>query len=154
LAKLQATACGKQLLSAQERSWETMIESRARVLGSCVMRRSPSIVPDVSDRDIYLVLDDFGGRLGLAWRESDATHTDRETVITDLIEGQYSDPIRVVAFNTAEGWSRDVSEELADEIAQRCAMERFDVPLFLEGFVERHGSGRTAQLPLPLRGAA
>ncbi|MCS3978749.1 hypothetical protein [Bradyrhizobium japonicum] len=32
------------------------------------MRISPSIVPG-SERDIYLVLDDFGGRLGRAWTE-------------------------------------------------------------------------------------
>ena len=32
------------------------------------MPRSPSIVPDDTNRDVYLVLDDFG-RLGKAWRE-------------------------------------------------------------------------------------
>jgi hypothetical protein len=36
--------------------------------------------------------------------------------------------VRVIAFNTAEGWSRDVSEELADEIADCYAMEGLDVP--------------------------
>ena len=34
------------------------------------MRRSPSIVPPGNDQDVYLVLDDFGGRIGLAWREN------------------------------------------------------------------------------------
>jgi hypothetical protein len=119
------------------------------------MRRSPSIAPtSPDDHDIYLVLDDFGARLGRAWRETDEERTDRKTVITDLIEGQYSDPARVVVFNTAEGWSRDVSEELAEEIAQRCAMDGFDIPPSLESFVDRHGSGRPRQLPLPLRGVA
>ena len=118
------------------------------------MRHSPSIVADTEDRDVYLVLDDFGGRLGRAWRETDEAQTDRQTVITDLLDGQYSNPVRVVAFNTAEGWSRDVSEDLADELANRCAMYGFDVPQFLEAFVERHGDGKPAQLPLPLRGAA
>jgi hypothetical protein len=118
------------------------------------MRRSPSIAPaQPDDVDVYLVLDDFGGRLGRAWRETDEESTDRQTVITDLIDGQYSNPARVVAFNTAEGWARDVSEEIADEIAERCARDGFDVPPFLETFVDRHGSGRPVQLPLPLRGA-
>lgn len=116
------------------------------------MPRSPSIVPETADRDVYLVLDDFG-RLGRSWRETDEARTDRETIITDLIDGQYSSPVRVVAFNTAEGWSRDVSEDLADEIARRCAMDGFDVPPSLEGFVDRHGN-EPVQLPLPLRGAA
>ena len=28
------------------------------------MRRSPSIVPEADNREIYLALDDFGGKLG------------------------------------------------------------------------------------------
>jgi len=72
----------------------------------------------------------------------------------DLVDGQYSNPARVVAFNTAEGWSRDISAEIADEVVERCSMDGFDVPLALEDFVDRHGSGRPAQLPLPLRGTA
>ena len=71
-----------------------------------------------------------------------------------MIDGQYANPARVVCFNTAEGWSRDASEDVADEIADRLAAEYRDrVPASLEGFLDRHG-GRPAQLPLPLRGAA
>jgi hypothetical protein len=99
------------------------------------------------------VFNDYG-KLGRAWCETDEHWTDRETLITYLMEGQYSDPVRVVAFNTAEGWSRDVSKEIADQVARRCAMDGFDVPPFLEGFVDRHGTGRPVQLPLPLRARA
>ena len=49
------------------------------------MPRAPSIVPEALDQDIYLLLDDFGGRLGRAWRETDA---DRETVIRNLLAGE------------------------------------------------------------------
>jgi len=65
------------------------------------------------------VVDNFG-RHGRAWRETNVEETDLETVITDMLEGQYSDPVRVVGFNTAEGWSRDVSEDVAQEIRYRC----------------------------------
>jgi hypothetical protein len=119
------------------------------------MRRSPSIasaLPD--DVDIYLVLDDFGGRLGRAWRESDEERTDRETVITDLLEGQYANPIRIVAFNTAERWSCDVSEDIADELGRRLAFQGRDTIPELEEFLERHIGDRPVQLPLPLKGAA
>ena len=105
------------------------------------MRQSPSIVPETVDRDVYLVLNDFG-YLGRAWTESDEQNTDRETVIRDLFHGQYSDPVRVVAFNTAQGWSRDVSEEVANELAKRLASERDEVPLALEAFLERYGEHR------------
>jgi len=117
------------------------------------MRLSPSIVPDTDDRDMYFVLDDFGGRLGRAWPETGEERTNREIVITDLMTGQYSNPVRVVAFNTIEGWSRDVSEEIADELARWYAAQDADIPPSLEDFIERHGSGRPVQLPLPLRGA-
>ena len=68
-----------------------------------------SIVPDSGDQNVYLVMDDLG-RLGRIWPEADAEATVLETVITDLLTGQYRSPVRVVAFNTAERWSEDVSE--------------------------------------------
>ncbi len=49
------------------------------------MRRSPSIIPDAVDRDVYLVLDDFG-HLGRSWREMDEQSTDRPAVIQDLLK--------------------------------------------------------------------
>jgi len=49
------------------------------------------------------------GRQGCVWREADAERTDLETVIAELMSGQYRDPRRVIAFNTAERWSEDVS---------------------------------------------
>ena len=45
------------------------------------MRTSPSIVPRDDDQDIYLVMDDFGGRLGLAWCETNPDSTAFEIVI-------------------------------------------------------------------------
>jgi hypothetical protein len=49
------------------------------------------------------------------WGEVDYEQTDLETVIQDLLSGQYNSPSRVVAFNTAEKWSHDVSEDVAQE---------------------------------------
>jgi hypothetical protein len=83
------------------------------------MRTSPSIVPHAADRDTYLVLDDFGGPIGCFWRETDADSADRETLIRDLVDGQYGNPVRIVAFNTSEGWSRDVTMDIADELRRR-----------------------------------
>ena len=64
------------------------------------------------------MLDDFG-RIGRSWRETDENATDRETLIRDLVQGEFSNPIRIVAFNTAEGWSRDVTVDIADELRRR-----------------------------------
>ena len=99
---------------------------------------SPSIVPPGNDQDVYLVLDDFGGRIGQSWREADVEATRLETVLADLLDGQYSNPVRVIAFNTAEGWSRDVSEDVAHELHRRCAEQARDLPSSLEQFVDRY----------------
>lgn len=82
------------------------------------MRKSswtPSIVPRGEDQNVYLVLDDFGQR-GQAWRETDVEATDLEIVISDMLDGQYNDPVRVIGFNTAEKWSQDVSGDVAHEL--------------------------------------
>jgi hypothetical protein len=60
------------------------------------MPRSPSIVPEDTDRDIYFVLDHFG-ILGRVWRETDDGDTDRATPIRYLLEGQYQNPNEIGA---------------------------------------------------------
>jgi hypothetical protein len=114
------------------------------------MRRSrtPSIVPNGTDQTVYLVLDDFG-RLGRAYRETDVERADLESVISDLMSGQYSNPVCVVAFNTAEHWADDVSEDIAREILHRADLAGIDPPPSIEVFVDRHlGSDRQLTLRL------
>jgi hypothetical protein len=113
------------------------------------MARSPSIVPGI-DQDVYLVLDDLGWT-GCAWRESRVEDTHLESVIKDLLQGLYSNPVRIIGFNCAQGWSRDVSEDVARELCRRCADEGSDLSEFLRYFVERYaGRDQDAQLPLPI----
>src|SRR3978361_1027978 len=88
---------------------------------------TPSIGPNGEDLTVYLVKDDLG-RLGAVWREAHAEATDLETVITDLLTGQYHDPVRVNSFNTVERWSEDVSEDVAHELRRRCDLQMRDVP--------------------------
>ena len=115
------------------------------------MRQSPSIIPaDRLDRTIYLVLEDFSS--GAAWRETDEDRTDYRTVINDLLTGQYDNPLRVVAFNPWRGWSRDASEDVAEELARRVDFQEREASEPLREFIENF-TGRTvgAQLLLPLR---
>jgi len=98
------------------------------------MRTSPSIVPHKADQDTYLVLDDFG-RTGCCWRETEVDGADRETLIRDLLDGQYSHPVRIVAFNSAEGWSRDVTVDIADELRRRY-VELDDAPEAMLDFID------------------
>jgi hypothetical protein len=59
--------------------------------------RRSSIVPDDNDQTVYLAAEDFV-KPGRAWAEAEYERTDLEAVIQDLVTGQYSNPIRVVAF--------------------------------------------------------
>jgi hypothetical protein len=114
------------------------------------MRKSnwtPSIVGR-DDQDAYLVVDDLG-RLGRVWCEADVEAADFETVVMDLLDGQYKNPIGIFAFNPAEGWSRDVSENVALELRLRCDLQLRDVPSSIQDFVGRH-EGSSRQLTLRL----
>ena len=106
-----------------------------------------SLVPGF-DVAVHVVLDDFG-KVGRAYRETDVERGDLETTITDLMSGQYSDPVRVVAFNTAERWSEDVSEDVVREIMRRLDIAGDELPSSLEAFVEAH-LGPDRQLTLRL----
>jgi hypothetical protein len=119
------------------------------------MRSSPSIVPtDRLDRDIYLVLEDFGARAGCAWRETDEADTDLETVLRGLLSGQYAYPVRIVCFNPGEGWSRDATSDVADALAQRAMDADVEVSSPLRDFIAANATRRfDRQLALPL-GAA
>ena len=77
-----------------------------------------NLVPGVApiNGDIHLVLCDFGNG-GQAFVETDITASSREEIVQSLIQGQYTRPLRVVALNL-ENWSRDVSEEIALEVAR------------------------------------
>jgi hypothetical protein len=96
---------------------------------------APSLVPYGADQTVYLVIDRFA-RLGTIYREAEIERTDLETVITDLMSWQFNDPVCVVAFNTLEHWSQDVSKEIALEIQTRCDIEGAAVPEHIRDFVD------------------
>ncbi len=96
------------------------------------MPGSPSIVPQDADHDMYIILDAFGAWVGRAWGETEDIY--RETVIRDLLDGVYSYPVRIVAFNTAEGWSRNITFEIAAELKQRRA-EGKDIPACVQNLL-------------------
>ena len=95
---------------------------------------TPSIVPSEDDT-VYIVEDDFG-KPGRVYSETDSEQCDRETTLQDLYSGQFYDPFRVVAFNTREGWSRDVSYELAAELQRRADIDRRELSGSLAEFVD------------------
>jgi len=97
---------------------------------------APSLVPP-SDVTVHLVLDDFGPS-GRAYLKTDEDKADRDTVIRGLIGGMYKNPVRVVAFNTSEFWSRDVSEDVAWEVVNRAVASGSRLPAGTYHFVAFH----------------
>ena len=79
------------------------------------MSNTPSLAPDDYDTTVHIVLNDYGG-LGAAYIETDEMAASEDTIVSNIIEGEYSNPLRVVAFNTHEGWSRDVTKDIAHKI--------------------------------------
>jgi hypothetical protein len=96
---------------------------------------SSHIVPYGADQTLYLVVDGYGG--GASRRELEIERTDLEAAICELMSGQFNDPVRVIAYNTLEHWSEDVSAEVALEIQSRCDMDGCDLPEHIKDFVER-----------------
>jgi hypothetical protein len=88
------------------------------------------------DQNIYLVIVDLGEHV--VRREANIESTELETAITDLLDGQYSNPIRVIAGNTAEGWSRDVSDGIAHQLRRRSDLQLTHLTECLADFVARH----------------
>jgi hypothetical protein len=59
-----------------------------------------------------------------------------EATIADIMSGQVDDIERVIAFNPAECWSRDATEDIAMEIANRIGQT--PIRPALRDFIEMH----------------
>ena len=108
---------------------------------------SPRVVPYGADETVYLVVDSFGAN-GTVYRETEIEKADLETIISDMISGQFNNPVRVIAFNTLEHWAEDVSADAATEIQTRCDMDGLPVPEHVHDFVQ---SNRPLARQLALR---
>jgi len=109
------------------------------------MPRTGAKIPYGADQTAYLVVDRMG-RQGDVYCEIEIERTDFETVVADLLAGQFNDPVRVTAYNTLEHWSRDISADIATEIQTRCDIEGAAVPEHIEDFVRSH-TGAVPQHP-------
>ena len=92
----------------------------------------PGEVPFGADQTIYLIID------RLADRDIEIERADLEAVMADLMAGLANDPRRVVAFNTLEHWSEDISALIAWEIQSRCDIAGEPIPEHISDFVADH----------------
>ena len=102
------------------------------------MRNQTPLVPGqpAFDVTVHIVLNDFGP-LGRAYVEADEAKADEATIIENILSGQYSHPVRVVAFNTAEGWACDVTEDIARAVWSKARSEYRPIGKVAQEFLER-----------------
>ena len=100
------------------------------------MRTKIPLAPREPDVTVYIVLNDFGP-LGSAYVETDEAEADEATIIENILSGQYSHPMRVVAFNTAEGWARDVTEDIARVVLSKVRNEDRSIGIAAQEFLVR-----------------
>jgi hypothetical protein len=100
--------------------------------------QSADTVPYGADQTVYLVVDSFGSR-DAVYRQAEFEFADIETAIGELLAGRFNNPVRVIAYNTLEHWTEDVSAQIAAEIQSRCDIDGQAVPEHVRDFVISHG---------------
>jgi hypothetical protein len=101
------------------------------------MRNQTPLAPrEQFDVTVHIVLNDFGP-LGRAYVETDEAEADEATIVENIMSGQFSQPLRVVAFNTAEGWGRDVTEDIARAVLSKAQNEHRSIGMVVQEFLER-----------------
>ena len=100
---------------------------------------APDIVPYGADQTIFVVVDSLAAD-GNGGQETEVECEDFDTVVSEFMAGQFQDPVRVVAFNTLEHWSQDLSFEVAQEIQARCDIDGLPVPEHVKDFLEKHAA--------------
>ena len=86
---------------------------------------------------------------GACFVETDPNEADATTVVRNLLYGQYGEPLRVVAVNVEEGWSRDVSEAIAYKVQQIAQQDDIELTDGTLAFIDAH-SETAFQPTLPL----
>ena len=89
------------------------------------------------DADMYLV--ECRTRDGsVVFAERDTERSSRKDTLADIHGGQIENVTRVYAFNTFEGWSRDVSEDFARDLLAAELSDNSTVGNLNIGFIEWH----------------
>ena len=72
--------------------------------------------------------------------ERDVAALDFESTVADIMAGQIEEVERVIALNPAEAWAREVTEDIAIEIARRIGRQNGSRPIQpgLRDFIEQH----------------
>lgn len=103
-------------------------------------RRAVSRPEPIPDADLFVIEADIvaQGRRERYFAERDSARTNRRDTLTDIVSGQIERVRRVLSLNPAEGWARDVSEDIARDALRAALDQREGVPDHLMDFLEEH----------------
>ncbi len=96
--------------------------------------RRPRPLPGPPDATLHMII--ARHRRGAYAAERDVGDLGREATIADIMNGQVEDVERVLAFNPAECWSRDATEDIAIEISHRVG--NGPIRAAVRDFIETH----------------
>ena len=108
------------------------------------MGQDVSLVPLYEDNNVYMVLDELV-TFGRVWRETSEEAANEQTVLNLIADGEFHHPVRVIVFNSAEGWCRDETAALGLKLLEMSREGRALGPAAID-FVER----TTGQVPTVL----
>ena len=95
-----------------------------------------------SGEPVFLVLDDYGRQIGRGYVDTAEEKATQEMTIENMLRGAYRQPMKVIAFNTAEGWCRDASAEIALAVLERAWKTNDPIPPQTRRFIEWHTDER------------
>ncbi len=94
----------------------------------------PSIVPEETGL-IHFVLCDFG-LAGRAYVETDPDAANAAAIVEDMLDGQYDQPVKVIAVDLAANRVEDVSAAIAQAILDEARRRQDTLPDGTHAFVE------------------
>lgn len=75
---------------------------------------------------------------GTVWVEIAEEDAKADWIVSQISRGEYDYPCRVIAFNEIEGWSRDVSAEIAERVLNRADADDRQLITGVVNFIENH----------------
>jgi len=91
--------------------------------------------PTDDELTMYQVLDDLGKHR--VWCEMDEARANEQGIIDDILNGRFKRPVRVVAINIDEGWSLDVTKDIAAKLLDDACTQGRSLTAPAWEFVER-----------------
>ncbi len=87
--------------------------------------------------DLTVVVE-HSGKVSRVYHENEFQPSTFQSVVQSFLLGRYTEPIRVMAFNKARRYWRDISKDIAEVVLRSALRKGQQVPEATRGFIEYH----------------